>query len=173
MNIRNIGQTISDFGSRCGDSALKYGKKYGIRTAGLAGLGMCLYDAHKQGLYKANIEVRKGNANAALDIFDNSRNMTQPSAINSKMKDGLFRWELRNNFRALVNAGIGYVKGFTQMMFCDLLPVGVSVAAIAAKAGSKTSKYAGGALGIYAIYGFAKNVLGFGVSQDNGSNKAI
>ena len=173
MNIKNFGQTIAEYGKKCGNKALGYGMKYGVRAAGIAGLGICLYDAHKQGLYKANLEVRKGNANAALDWFDNSRNMTQPSQFNSNVKDGLFRWELHNNFRAFVNAGIGYVKGAAQMMFCDLVPLGLSVAAIAAKGASKTSKVVGGALGLYALYGFGKNILGIGVSQDNGSNKAI
>lgn len=158
MNLGKIGQKVLD---------------YGIKAAGAAGVGICLYDAHKQGKYKANIEVRKGNANAALDWFDNSRNMTQPSEFNSKVKDGLFRWELHNNIRALVNACIGYAKGVTQMVFCDMLPIGLSVAAMATKKGSTSAKVAGGALGLYAIYGFAKNILGFGVSQDNGSNKAI
>ena len=155
--------------SKIGEKLLKYG----IKAAGAAGIGIALYDAHKQGVYRSKLEVNKGNANAALDWFDNSRNMTQPSQFNSNIKDGLFRWELRNNVRALVNASIGYVKGGVQMLVCDLLPVGLSVAALATKGGSKSAKVAGGALGLYAIYGFAKNILGLGVSQDNGSNRAI
>lgn len=147
--------------------------KYGIKAAGAAGIGIGLYDSHKQAVYRSKIEVNKGNANAALDWFDNSRNMTQPSHFNSKVKDKLFRWELHNNVRGLANACIGYVKGFAEMMFCDLLPLGLSVAALATKGGSKASKVAGGALGVYALYGIAKNIFGFGVSQDNGSNKAI
>lgn len=158
MTIANIGQTLL---------------KYGIKAAGVAGIGIALYDAHKQGVYRSKIEVNKGNANAALDWFDNSRNMVEPSHFNSKMKDGLFRFELHNNLRAFVNAGIGYIKGGMQMIFNDLLPIGLSVGALATKGGSKSSYVAGGALGLYALYGFAKNVLGFGVSQDNGSDKAI
>ena len=146
--------------------------KYGIKAAGAAGIGICLYDAHKQGIYKSKIEVAKGNANAALDWFDNSRNMTSPSQFNANMKDGIFGMELRNNVRGFFNAGIGYVKGATQMLIGDLLPVALSVAAIATK-GKTSSKVAGSALGLYALYGFAKNILGFGVSQGNGSNKPI
>ena len=156
MTLGNIGQNIL---------------KYGIKAAGAAGIGIGLYDSHKQAVYRSKLEVTKGNSNAALDWFDNSRNMTQPSHFNSKLKDKLFRWELHNNFRGLVNAGIGYVKGFTEMIFYDLLPLGLSAAALATKGGSRASHVAGGALGVYALYGLAKNVLGFGVSQDNGSNQ--
>lgn len=146
--------------------------KYGIKAAGVAGLGICLYDAHKQGIYKSKIEVKKGNANAALDWFDNSRNMTSPSQVNSNLKDGIFNLELHNNVRGFFNAGIGYIKGATKMLLGDLLPVALSVAALATK-GKTSSKVAGGALGLYALYGFAKNVLGIGVSQDNGADSYI
>ena len=146
--------------------------KYGIKAAGVAGLGICLYDAHKQGIYKSKIEVKKGNANAALDWFDNSRNMTSPSQVNSNLKDSIFNLELHNNVRGFFNAGIGYIKGATKMLLGDLLPVALSVAALATK-GKTSSKVAGGALGLYALYGFAKNVLGIGVSQDNGADSYI
>ena len=154
----------------------KLGQKllsYGIKAAGVAGIGIALYDAHKQGIYRSKIEVNKGNANAALDWFDNSRNMTQPSSFNSKLKDKIFRFELHNNLRGFCNACWGYTKGVGEMIFNDIVPIGLSAFAIAAKGGTKSSKIAGGALGAYAVFEFAKNILGFGVSQDNGTNKAI
>ena len=157
--------TIDKIGQKC--------LKYGIKAAGIAGIGIALYDAHKQGIYRSKVEVNKGNANAALDWFDNSRNITQPSHFNSKLKNGLFRWELHNNLRGFFNAGLGYVKGVTEMVINDLIPIGLSVAALATKGGSRASHVAGGALGVYAAFEFMKNILGFGVSQDNGSNKAI
>jgi hypothetical protein len=141
--------------------------KYGIKAAGAAGLGICLYDAHKQGRYRSQIESRKGNIQAGIDWFDNTRNVNTPSQFNANVKDGLFNFEIQNNFRAFINSGIGYVKGACEMMFNDLLPIGLSVAAIATK-GKTSSKVAAGALALYSTYAFAKNILGIGVSNENG-----
>jgi len=144
--------------------------KYAIKTAGIAGAGMLLYDAHKEGVRIADINAKKKNADAALDWFDNTRNLNQPSAVNMKLKDKIFNWELTNNLRGFVNTGIGYVKGFAGMMLTDVVPWALSAAALLTKGPSATckgtgAKIAGGALGLYALYGFAKNVCGFGVSQ--------
>ena len=137
--------------------------KYGIKAAGAMGAGIVLYDAHKHGKYKAVVNKRNKDAIACDEWMENSRNMTSPSSFNSKMKDGIFKWEVRNNIRGMFNSAIGYVKGFAHMLAEDLLPLGLSVAAIATK--GKAAKISGGALGVYALYGFAKNILGIGVKQ--------
>ena len=150
MNIGNIGS-----------KALKYG----IKGAGIAGIGICLYDAHKNGVRKSRIEVTKGNTNGGTYCLENSRNLQVPSAFNSKMKDKLFNIEITHNLRAFLNAGWGYAKGFVGMLAEDILPVGLSAAALLTKGGGMGQKIAGGALGAYAAFGFVKNVLGFGVQQ--------
>ena len=137
--------------------------KYGIKAAGALGAGIVLYDAHKHGKYQAVVNKNNKNAIACDNWMENSRNMTSPSAFNAKMKDGIFKWEVRNNIRGMFNAATGYVRGFSRMVLEDVLPLGLSVAAIATK--GKASKVAGGALGVYALYGFAKNILGIGVKQ--------
>ena len=144
----NIGQTIL---------------KYGIKAAGVTGAGICLYDAHKHGQHRANVEKNNKNVRATDDWFENTRNVNSPSRFNSNMKNKLFKWELRENIRGMFNSAVGYVKGFTGMMVDDILPIGLSVAAIATK--GKAAKVSGAALGVYALYGFAKNILGFGVKQ--------
>ena len=148
MNVGQIGQTLL---------------KYGIKAAGVAGAGIVLYDAHKHGNYRATVEKNNKNAIACDEWMENTRNMTYPSKFNSKLKNGIFRWELRNNIRGMFNSAVGYVKGFTHMLISDVLPLGVSVAAIATK--GKAAKISGAALGAYAVYGLAKNVLGIGVKQ--------
>lgn len=147
----------------------KYGPsalKYGIKAAGAAGIGVVLVDAHKAGRHWANIQANKSNANAADYWFENSRNMAQPSWVNSKLKDKIFKMETRNNLRGFFAAGVGYVKGFVGSLVNDIVPLGVSIAALATK--SKIGQYiSGGALALYSAYAFGKNVLGFGVSDDN------
>lgn len=155
MNLGNIGS-----------KALKYG----IKGAGIAGIGICLYDAHKNGVRKSRIEVTRGNTNGAMYWLENSRNLQTPSTFNSKMKDKLFNTEITHNMRAFLNAGWGYVKGFTGMLVEDFIPIGLSIAAIATKGGGLASKISGGALGAYAAFGFVKNVLGIGVRQSPDGN---
>lgn len=144
--------------------------KYAIKAAGVAGAGMLLYDAHKEGARISDITVKKGNADAALDWYENTRNLHQPSAINMKLKDGLFNWEISSNLRAFINSGIGYVKGFAGMMISDVVPWALTAAALVTKGPSATNKgtmakASGIGLGLYALYAFAKNVCGLGVSQ--------
>jgi len=139
--------------------------KYGIKAAGIAGIGMCIYDAHDEGKRYAKIRSTKAENNAADYWFENSRNLVTPSKINSKLKDKLFNIEITHNFRKFVNKGIGYVQGFTKSLVEDVLPIGLSIAAIATK-GKVAPKVAGGALGAYTLYAFMKNVLGIGVKQN-------
>ncbi|MCD8378035.1 MAG: hypothetical protein LUB59_04515 [Candidatus Gastranaerophilales bacterium] len=145
--------------------------KWGIKAAGAAGAGMLLYDAHKEGKRISTIYKNRKNSEAALDWFDNTRNLHQPSHVNMTLKDKLFNWEITNNLRGFINGGIGYVKGFAGMMFSDAVPWGLSAAALLTKGPSVTSKgtaakVSGAALGAYALYAFVKNVCGFGVSQN-------
>lgn len=144
--------------------------KYAIKAAGVAGAGILLYDAHKEGVRISDIQARKANSDAALDWFDNTRNLHQPSTVNMKLKDKLFNWELTNNIRAFFNSGIGYVKGFAGMMLTDVVPWALTAAALVTKGPSAThkgtaAKASGIGLGLYALYAFAKNVCGLGVSQ--------
>ena len=150
MNIKNIES-----------SALKYG----IKTAGAAGIGVVLIDAHKAGRHRANVKANKANADAADYWLENSRNMSQPSYINAKLKDKLFKLETRNNLRGFLSAGVGYLQGFAGSLVNDIVPIGISIAALATK--SKIGQYvSGGALALYSAYAFTKNVLGIGVSDD-------
>lgn len=144
--------------------------KYAIKTAGTIGAGILLYDAHKEGQRISGITAKKANGDASLYWFDNTRNLNSPSVTNMKLKDALFNWEITSNIREFVNSGIGYVKGFAQMAVSDVVPWALSVAALVTKGPSATNKgtgakIAGGALGLYSLYAFAKNVCGIGVNN--------
>lgn len=155
MNIGLTGQTIL---------------KYGIKAAGALGIGMIAYDAHKHAKHKANISAKKARVDAGLYYLDNAMHGSSPSAINDKLRWKIFDIETRNNFRGMVNAGKGYVKGFMGMLGDDILPLGLSLAALLTK-GKVAPKIAGGALGAYSLYAFAKNILGIGINQGYGNKK--
>lgn len=134
--------------------------KYGIKAAGAAGVGIILYDAHKHGQYRANVERTNKEAIATNKWFENSRNVNSFSRFNSSLKDKVFKFELKENIMGTINAAAGYAKGFTRMIAGDIIPLGLSIAAIATK--GTAAKVSGAALGIYSALGFAFNVLGIG-----------
>ena len=165
-----ISNTINKYVSRISNAAknfrqkpLNTAAKYAIKAGGLAGAGILLYDAHKEGARISNQYAKKREAEMDLYWFDNTRNLIKPSQFNINMKDKLFNWELSQNFTKFVNAGIGYAKGFGSMVCNDVMPWALSAAAIFTK--GTAAKLSGAALGLYSIYGFAKNVCGLGVSQ--------
>lgn len=137
--------------------------KYAIKAAGVAGVGLLGYDAHKRGKLHAQINKNKKDFEALDYYWDNSRNVPTASAVNSSLKDKLFKWELDNNFRGFVNRGTGYLKGFASMVTDDIVPWGLSTAAILTK--GTAAKVSGIALGAYTAYAFLKNICGFGLSD--------
>ena len=144
--------------------------KYGIKAAGALGIGMIAYDAHKYAKHKSNLSAKKARVDAGMYYLDNALYASSPSTINDKIKWKIFDFESRNTFRGMVNAGKGYVKGFVGMLADDIIPLGLSLAALLTK-GKVAPKVAGGALGAYSIYAFAKNILGIGVNQGYGNTK--
>ena len=141
------------------------GLKYGIKAAGVAGLGMCVIDANHTGKFKSDVRATKAETNSFDYWYDNSRKLSTPSKVNSKLKDKIFQWQVRHNYVRFINKGIGYVQGFAKSLVEDIVPIGLSIAAIATK-GKVAPKVAGGALGVYAVGSFVKNVLNFGVHRD-------
>ncbi len=155
MNIGNTGQTIL---------------KYGIKAAGALGIGMIAYDAHKYAKHKSNISANKARVDATMYYLDNAMHASSPSAVNDKIKWKLFDLESRNTLRGAIGAAKGYVRGFVGMLTDDIVPLGLSLAALLTK-GKIAPKVAGGALGAYSLYAFAKNILGIGVNQGYGNTK--
>ena len=153
----------------CGAGVLKYG----TLAAGIVGLGMCLYDAHKEGLRWQEIYVKKHNNEAAQYWFDNTRNLHNTSNINAKLKDRIFNWETKNNIRAYSNAGPGFAKGFFKMIGSDIVPITLSIAAIASLKNKVAQGISLAALSLYAMYGFTENVLGMGVNPGEYTDKYI
>ena len=146
--------------------------KYGIKAAGAAGIGICLYDAHKHGKYKSQLNANKAKTEAGLYWLDNAMYTHSPSSFVQKAKWRIYDLESRNTVRRAFNAVTGYIKGAVGMMTEDIVPLGLSVAALLTK-GKIAPKIAGGALGLYALYGTAKNVLGFGIDQNFGNDSRI
>lgn len=124
--------------------------KYAAKAAGLTGLGIALYDANYMGKRTASKTKNVANANAAYDYFKNTQYQVNGSHMTTKYKKKLFNWELRERIRGHHNYNKGYIKGFFNNIGMHIIPVALSIAALATK-GLK-SKIAAGGLCLYGLY---------------------
>ena len=137
--------------------------KYIAKGVGVAALGVVAYDAHVVGKLQSDVYSKTGDANACMEAFSNTQYLSSPSVTTSKLKRGVFNWEVENNLRHFINSGIGYFKGFGSMLVSSVVPFGLGLGALLGK--GKWSKGSAIGLGIYAGIKFFKDVIGFGLSH--------
>lgn len=138
--------------------------KYIYKGAGVAALGIIGYDAHVLGKLQADVYSKTGDANACMEAFNNSQYLTSPSITASKLKKGVFNWEVDSNIRHFINSGIGYFKGFGTMLIDSVIPFGLGLGALLGK--GKWAKGSAIGLGVYGVVKIFKDVLGFGHYND-------
>ena len=138
--------------------------KYLTKGVGAAALGVVAYDSHIVGKIQADVYSKVKDADACAESFNNTQYLTSPSMTMSKLKDGVNKFELDNNFRHFANSAIGYFKGFGSMLIDDVVPLGLGLGALLTK-GWKSKGCAIG-LGVYGVFKFFKDVMGFGHYND-------
>lgn len=138
--------------------------KYLAKGVGVAALGVIAYDSHIVGKLQSDVYSKSRDADACMDAFSNSQYLTTPSATMSKLKKGVFNFEVESNARHFVNSAIGYFKGFGSMLVDNVVPLGLGLGALFGK--GKWSKGSAIGLGIYAGIKLFKDVLGFGHYND-------
>jgi len=147
-------------------SAIKnnYGK-YLAKGAGAVALAIVAKDAHTLGKINADAYAKTQDAKACRDAYVNTMYLSEPSITTSKAKNFMFNLQIQDNVRHFVNSAIGYFKGFGSMLVNTVVPLTLSIGALAAK----NNKVAGGfGIGIaaYGVIRFFKDVLGMGHSND-------
>ena len=99
-----------------------------------------------------------------MEAFSNSQYLTSPSITASKLKKGVFNWEVDSNIRHFFNSAIGYFKGFGTMLVDSVIPLGLGLGALLGK--GKWAKGSAIGLGIFGVVKLFKDVLGFGHYND-------
>lgn len=138
--------------------------KYIYKGAGVAALGIIAYDAHVLGKLQSDVYSKTNDADACMEAFNNSQYLTSPSITASKLKKGVFNWEVDSNIRHFVNSAIGYFKGFGTMLVDSVIPLGLGLGALLGK--GKWAKGSAIGLGVFGIAKLFKDVLGFGHYND-------
>ena len=136
--------------------------KYIAKGVGAAALGVVAYDAHVVGKLQSDVYSKTGDANACMEAFSNTQYLS--SVTTSKLKRGVFNWEVESNLRHFINSGIGYFKGFGSMLVSSVVPFGLGLGALLGK--GKWSKGSAIGLGIFGVVKLFKDVLGFGHYND-------
>lgn len=138
--------------------------KYLVKGAGIAALGVVGYDAHIIGKIQADTYSKSKDADACMETFSNTQQLSSPSKTTAAMKDKVHQLEMDSNFRHFVNSGLGYFKGFGSMLIDSVVPLGLGLGAVLAKGKVATASAIG--IGIYGVIKFFKDVLGFGHYND-------
>lgn len=137
--------------------------KYIAKGIGLAALGMVGYDAHYIGKIEADTYASEKDAQSTGKYLNNTLYSTNMSKIQDKIKEVSYEMELDCGYKRFFNSGIGYLKGFTNMLIEHVLPFGLGLGALFAK--GKASKICAGGLGLYGTYEFLRNFFGWGTPK--------
>ena len=130
------------------------------KTAGIAGLSLAVYDAAAMAKHHANAEA----ANVSADIFESAvaaeRSNSSASAVTNAMQQRVADFRMTNPVVPLFGKVKGYIQGFFSSLGDNIIPVGLSSIALAAK--GKIQKAGAWGLAIYSGYLLAKEGFGLG-----------
>lgn len=140
-----------------------YGK-YLAKAAGAAAVGLVAYDAHVLGKLKADTYSQSKMADYCTSTFDNSMYLSEPSVVQSKLKEKIHNLRMESNFGNLFNSAVGYFGGVIESMVSSVVPLGLGLTALCAsiKKHPKVVKWSGIGLAAYAGLKLVRDIFGFG-----------
>lgn len=137
-----------------------YGK-YIAKGVGAVAIGLVARDAHNFAKIQADMYMKTKNADASEYYLNNTLELDKPSQVKTDLQNAVFHYEMDNNFRGFINAGIGYFKGLFGGLVHDVVPLVLGTTALLAK--NKTvAKFSAIGLAANAAYVFIKDGLGIG-----------
>ena len=131
-----------------------------IKTTGVIGAGLVIYDMHKSGVSKSQMSIKKGIAKRLPDAYNQSRKQEGMSTLNSEVHDYVFNESVNNSVPDKINGVKGYLKGAFFQLASSIIPA--TFATLALLKGKVISSV--GAIGL-AVYGAGSvlfNVLDIG-----------
>ena len=131
------------------------------KTAGVAGLSLATYDAHKKGKVFSKSGVAMATADTYESVIATTRTMGTASATTNAMQKKVADFRTSNPLVPFFAKIKGYLKGFLQSAGENIVPVTFS--AMALGGGNKTRKFGVFGLAAYSLYMILKE--GFGVGK--------
>lgn len=137
------------------------------RATGVAALGVTAYDAHVLGKLQADVYAQSNEADRLTSAAYNNNYLDTPSVVMSKVKKGIFKFQVDNSIFMPFDAVIGYFKGFCSSCVNSIIPGLLGLGALLG--GKKTSKFS--ALGLVFYGGYKLFQEGFGIGRPNRLNR--
>lgn len=97
------------------------------KSAGIVGLGLIGYDAHKYAKEESSATQKTLKADGLADSYVNTLTLDTPSTVKSKVKNGIFHMHLEENMSDFFNGISGYGKGFFSTLVSYAIPLTLSL----------------------------------------------
>lgn len=133
------------------------------KPLGVIGLGLVGYDCHVSGAIRSSANAQEFKAQSLERNYLDDMSLASPSIVRSRVKQGLFRFNLDENISPFFNGISGYLKGFGSMLVHNLVPLGLAAGALLTK--KPVSKYFGIGLLAYGGIFLAQEIFGIGKSR--------
>ena len=138
------------------------------KATGLVGLGLIGYDAHVNGQLKAVRYEKDVKSGELVDLYMDSRKLGSSSAVESKVKKGIFRFSTNEHISDIVRKPKGYISGFFTTIADKILPFGLVVGTMFGKLSSKS---AASVISKFSAIGLAAYGAGYVIKQAFGLGK--
>lgn len=103
------------------------------KGAGALGLGIVLYDAHTIGKVEAASNQKRAAANLVTKPVMGMLSQNSPSIVEARAKKTYANYMLDEDTSGIFTGFSGYMKGLTKVMVSDVVPLGLSIGALATK----------------------------------------
>ena len=133
---------------------------------GAVGLGLVLYDAHTLGKIESSSYQKKCAANLVAGPFANTMMQESPSILESKAKKGFSNYMMEENMSGFFTSIGGYFKGVGSMLVSHVVPLALSIGALATPRNSFASKAFGFGLLAYGAIFMGREVMGIGKPKE-------
>ena len=129
---------------------------------GAVGLGLVLYDAHTLGKIESASNQKRSAANMIAGPFANTMMQDSASILESRAKKGFSNFMMEENMSTFFTGIGGYFKGVGSMLVSHIVPLGLSIGALATPRNSLASKVFGFGLLAYGGMFMLHDVMGIG-----------
>ena len=142
---------------------MKHITKIACKTAGIAGMGVVLYDAIRLGNRFSKAEAERTQSKYLEKAYFNSRNLSCDSYISNDIQKGVYKYKEKNPIPVIWGKFKGAIKGALNGFGNNIFLIATSALALISKGKLAIAGVAG--IGLNFIYEILHN--GFGVGKNN------
>lgn len=133
------------------------------KSAGVIGLGLVAYDAHKYAQYNAVAVEKDHKAHSLSSRFIDDMKLDSPSTVRAGVKKKMFDYAADEEFSGFFVSTKGYLKGILTSLVSNVIPLGLSLGAVLTK-GIVSKCFAGG-LAAYGAVFILQEAFGIGKAK--------